>query len=761
MKISYTSKALIDILSPESWNGDVEHLIHYIATDTRKLIGDFYGCFFALDGPHRSGRTFISEAYDKNIRVFVLSQMPDILKEDCCYIQVNDPLKALQRLAIHHRAKFSFPILAITGRIGKTTTKEWIYELIKQDLKVVRSPKSFNSLIGVPLSLFELHEDAELALIEVGGKDDFERESLLSMVVPTHLLITQSGTEGGAPVFSSSSTSSLKKLLKDIPKVFCGEMISIDEIQFKVFDQKNALPEISQLRLVDKVSQKAASLAIGFVKEWGINGEILASRVSQLTPLSMRLETFVGKNNTLVINDTYNLDLDALNESLIYLHSYERQRPLGVVVGLDQESIGMKELLENRIAPFELDFVFIGLKESLPHQFPENAVILLKGTRKAEMERYAGTLRAQQHQTKLEINLAALRHNVFQYKNLLAPETGLLVMVKAQSYGSGLEELFPFFEQLGLTYLGVAYTDEGINLRKKGISLPILVLNPDQDSYASCIEYQLEPCIGTFKQLDSFIRVVIESPNQRVPIHIEIETGMNRLGFSIKELPEVLAVCNVQPEVYIQGVFSHFSDSDNIKDQQYSLRQIQLFQEAKKIVQLKVTNPVIFHMANSEAIVNYPESHFNMVRLGLGMFGISKGEFQQRLRFVLAWKSVVSQVKSIYKGDRVSYGTGFVAQKNMHIAIIPVGYADGFRRALSDGKGWVWIQGQKCYTIGKVCMDMLMVDVSHLSQVIEGEEVILFNDLSTLMSLSDQLSTIPYELMTGISGRVQRIFLSD
>jgi alanine racemase len=724
-------------------------------------MGELKGCFFALEGPTRSGKTFLSDAYDKKIRVFVANELPENPEEDSLYIEVKDPLKALQRLALHHRSSFQLPIVAIMGRIGKTTTKEWIYELIKPNLTVVRSPKSYNSTIGVPLSLLELHEEAHVALIEVGGNDDTEREALLRLIQPTHLLVTQWVTEGFPPLISTQRSSSLLDYLKEIPTVYSAESNLLEGITPLVFDQENALPELNELPLTDMVSKKAACLAIGFAKQWGIKGLDLGRRVSQLKPLAMRLETFLGKNNTVVINDTYNLDMDALRESLEYLHSFGRQRPLGVIIGLDEGALPMKALLEQKIAPFRLDFTFIGLKESLPNELPINSVVLLKGTRRAAMEHYAGALRSHKHQTKLEINVSALKHNISQYKALLSPKTALLVMVKAQSYGSGLDQLFPFFEQQGIAYLGVAYTEEGIALRKKGITLPILVLNPDQDSYASCLEFQLEPCIGTFHQLDTLIRVVIESPKQRIPIHIEIETGMNRLGFSLNELNDVLTACNAQPEVYIQGVFSHFSDADNLEDRSFSERQINAFQKAKQMVEANVSNPVLFHMANSEAMVHYKEAHFNMVRLGLGMFGLSRGEFAKRLQFVLAWKSSISQVKSVRKGDRISYGPGFVASKEMHIAVIPVGYADGFRRALSDGHGWVWIQGQKCFTVGKVCMDMLMVDVSHVSQVSEGDEVVLFDTAATLQDLSDQLGTIPYELMTGISSRVQRVFLSD
>jgi alanine racemase len=334
-------------------------------------------------------------------------------------------------------------------------------------------------------------------------------------------------------------------------------------------------------------------------------------------------------------------------------------------------------------------------------------------------------------------------------------------MVKAQSYGSGLKRLAEFLEAQGVDYFGVAFTSEGVALRKHGIKLPILVLNPDPESYSECIAYQLEPTIFTFNQLDLFIRVLIEQDINRYPIHVEVDTGMRRLGFEPNEIKSLLEVCQTQPEIYIKGVFSHFVESDEVENRAFSLAQIDRFQAVIRMVKSQISHELLCHMANSEGIVNYPEAHFNMVRLGLGMYGLTNSHIKHQLDPVLAWKSVVSQVKWVKKGESVSYARSFIAEQDLKIAVIPLGYGDGFSRALSNGQGGVTIQGQWCPTVGMICMDMMMVDVSSVPDVKEGDEVVVFDDITSLERLSNLMHTIPYEVMTGISERVHRVYFTE
>jgi alanine racemase len=337
----------------------------------------------------------------------------------------------------------------------------------------------------------------------------------------------------------------------------------------------------------------------------------------------------------------------------------------------------------------------------------------------------------------------------------------LLAMVKAQSYGSGLEKLAEFLEAQGIDYLGVAYTSEGVALRKHGIKAPILVLNPDPHSYADCIAYALEPTIFTFHQADLFIRTLIEQDTRQYPIHIEVDTGMRRLGFEPSEIKALLELCQAQPEIYIKGVFSHFVESDQRENRDYSLSQISRFKEVIAEVKQQITHELLCHLANSEGIVNYPEAHFNMVRLGLGMFGLTNSRIKDQLQPVLAWKSVVSQIKRVNKGESVSYSRSFIAVQDMKIAIIPLGYGDGYSRTLSNGIGALRIHGIWCPIVGLVCMDMIMVDVSTISDLKEGDEIVVFDDIESLESLAHQMNTIPYEVMTGISERVHRVYFTE
>lgn len=754
MKLNYTSSELATWLSPRKILGTENRTIQFISTDTRTLFDETEGCFVALKGAFRSGDDFLEEAYNKGIKTFICTESPGIAHSDAVYIIVEDGLFALQRIAMNHRLNFKYPVVVIAGRKGKTSVKEWLYELLKSHFHVVRSPKSYNSQLGAALSLLELHESASIALIEVGLSKANELSSLLDMICPTHAIITSFYAEG------DSLNQAFLNTIKHVPYLLIGEQPSWLSKDMTCDFIPNETPNYT-LPFNDEPSIRLVSIAEHFAKLMGVSENTLAKEIPKLSRLALRLETFNGINDTLIINDTYNLELEALHFSLEYLASFGKERLRGVYLGLDEDSLLMRAQIESIIRPFQPDFFYIGLPENFPKEIPNGSIILVKGTRKAGVERYVARFREKQHQTKLEINLTALRHNVTQFKNLIAKPTKLLAMVKSQSYGSGLEKLAEFLQNQGVDYLGVAFTNEGVTLRKQGVKLPILVLNPAPSSYSDCIEFNLEPTLFTFNQLDTLIRVLIESGVQRFPIHVEVDTGMRRLGFEPKEIKSLLEVSQAQPEIYIKGVFSHFVESEEQMDRSFSLKQINEFQQVVELFKKHLSHPLICHMANSEGIVNYPEAHFDMVRLGLGMFGITHSKIKQQLKPVLSWKSVVSQVKNVLAGESISYARSFIAKNDMKIAIIPVGYGDGFPRALSNGKGRVRIQNQWCPIVGKVCMDMLMVDLGPMTQVVEGDEVIIFNDVDSLEQMALSLETIPYEVMTGISERVHRVYYSE
>ncbi|MFM2037778.1 MAG: alanine racemase [Bacteroidota bacterium] len=748
MKINFSPAAIISLLDPKRILGVFETNIQYLSIDTRSYTQESNACFIALKGPFRNGVDFIEEAYRRNIRIFIVGEEPKTVHSEACYIVVNDTLQALQRIAKAHRDKFNIPMLGISGKAGKTTVKEWLYELIKADYHVVRSPKSYNSQIGVALSLLELNEQATIGIIEMGISEMGELDRLMHMVQPTHFIVTS--------WFNNPLDQELCRALEAVPYSFSsGEIKSLIP---EFLEKSKAF--LAFIPFNDLNSVNSAQMAIGLALEFGADPQQIAKLTPGLGRLALRLETFYGKNDTLVLNDTYNLDLETLPLSLQHMVSLAGNRPHCIYIGLDESSLGLYETVKNMVQSYSEEHVYIGLPGELPLIIPEGAVVLIKGTRKARMERFAARFRLRQHQTVLEINFSALRQNLAFFKSNTESNTKLLAMVKAQSYGTGLEQMAYFLEGQGVNYLGVAYTSEGVALRQRGVKLPILVLNPDPESYVDCMEHQLEPTVFTFRQLDRLVRDLILNGVQHFPIHIEIDTGMRRLGFEPSEMKTLVEYIKAQPEVHLKSVFTHFAESDNWEDQSMSLQQIEVFSSVKNKVQQSFSHPVLFHMANSDAILNFPTSHFDMVRIGLGMFGISHSP-SARLEPVLAWKSEISQIKKVQVGESVGYSRSFVATQDTTIAILPLGYADGFPRCLSNGNGVVKIRGVWCPTVGRVCMDMLMLDVTSLPNVQEGDEAVIFDDIPSMLAMAQRMNTIPYELMTGISDRVHRVYIHE
>lgn len=746
MKLDFTIADLHHLLQPYEVKGDAEIRVHSLSIDTRSLHQDHNACFVALKGPFRDGGEFVDQAYTKGVRVFIVHTAPSTPFPDAVYFIVSDTLVSLQTLAKAHRQKFPIPVLGIAGKSGKTTVKEWLHELLKSTHNVVRSPKSYNSQIGVALSLLQINAQAALAIIEMGISLPGEMQRLMDVVAPSHLLVTQ--------FYQNTLDEDLELALVSTPHAFRGAELAKD-----VEEHHQGCSEAIPFN--DTWSVASASMAIGLAHHFGVREDALKLTVPKLPRLALRMESFEGKNNTQILNDSYRLDMDTLEVSLQYMLAIGANRPRCVYIGLDESTLHEAQKIKEKILPFSPEFLYIDLPERLPFHIPENAIILIKGTRKAEMEKFAARFRAKPHQTILEINLSALRHNLGIIKNHVSPNAKLLAMVKAQSYGTGLEEMGVFLQNQAIDYLGVAYTSEGVLLRKKGIHLPILVLNPDPSSYEECIAYNLEPAVFTFHQLEELVRELIYQGIKHFPIHVEIDTGMRRLGFEPEDVNLLIAQIKAQPEVHLKSVFSHFVESDNMKGSSLSWKQLQDFQTIKLEFEASFSHKVDFHMANSDAIFNLPEAHYDMVRIGLAMFGITHATPAEPLHPVLAWKSVVSQIKTINPGESVGYGRSFIATKATKIAIIPLGYADGFSRRLSNGKGALKIHGEWCPTLGKVCMDMLMIDVSKLNSIKAGDEVVIFNDITSLFTMANRLETIPYEVMTSISDRVHRVYIYE
>ncbi len=751
-----------------SLTGNASLRVERIAYDSRKIINGTDCLFFALKGGLRDGHSFLNDAYSKGIRLFVVSQavsMSDF--PDAHFIQVNHTLTALQELARHHRERFTYPLIAIGGSAGKTTVKEWLHHLISPSFKVQRSPKSYNSQLGVALSLLELDEHCDLALIEAGISKPGEMKNLQKMIQPTIGILTSVGSSQADHFISHDDyLDELLLLYSTTQNTFYPGNIHlslernkrINGISLHAVSYKK---ELTSIPFNDQASLSNALSAIAVAKFFIADDTILKERISSLPRLALRMETFEGINGNTVINDTYNLDLDALKLSLEYQMQVSGKRNRVVIIGLDKENVTKRSLVEQIVKsyqPTDFQIVHPGQQVSIAYT---NAVILIKGTRKADMQHVAKLFRLKHHKTYVEFNLTALLHNIIQFKQILRPETMLLAMVKAESYGSGSHKMASFLEQHGIQYLGVAYIDEGVELRKDGIRLPILVMNAEEGGFEDCIHHELEPAIYSFAQLDQFITELINQGKTNYPVHIKIDTGMKRLGFEPGDVTRLCEIIKAQPEVRVKSVYSHLSEADNRRDKRFTEHQIHQFNQATHLLSQQLDYSFDRHILNSEGVANHPEAQFEMVRLGIGMYGISNNpQFKQKLLPVLKWYSVVSQVKKIKKGESVGYNRTFIAAQEMKIAVVPVGYADGFRRSLGNGKGGVIIRGVYCPTVGRVCMDMIMVDVSKL-QVREGETVAIIDSTHTIEKFAKLADTIPYEIMTGISKRVHRIYFEE
>ena len=767
MKLDFLNTAICKLTKGYFLAQHSEDLIVSISYDTRKITQTNNVLFFALKGEFRNGKQFILEAYKKGIRNFLVDEKVDIGEfPNANFICVEDSLFALQEIAKAHRLKFSYPIVAITGSVGKTMVKEWCYHFLAPQFRVIRSPKSFNSQLGVALSLLDLTEECDVALIEVGISKPNEMKRLEEIVQPTIGIFTSFGSAHKENFNSKEEHLAEKlKLFPSCEHTYIHSSIQLNQQDLNRIKGEYVFSDIistyeKDLPYKDNVSLHNLELAVRLANHFSISNEQIQAKIKSLPRLALRMETFEGINGNSIINDTYNLDFDALTQSLEYQLSVSANRSRVVLIGLDQDSISKKEEISSIIAPFRPDqVVYLDKTTNIP--IIENSVVLIKGSRKADMQRVARQFRLKNHKTFLEIDLNAIRNNLSVFKSYLKPETKLLAMVKSNSYGSGTERMAQFYEQQGINYLGVAYVDEGVELRKQGIKLPILVMNAEEEGFEDCLAFDLEPAIYSFSQLDCFIKELIMDGKTDFPIHIKLNTGMTRLGFEISEIPQLIEIVQAQPEVKVKSVYSHLADSDNLESADFTKLQIERFKEGCSKIGAVIDYQFDRHLLNSEAISRFSDAQFEMVRLGIGMYGYSSNpDFKERLNDSIYWKSSISQIKTIQKGDSVGYGRTFIAEEEIKVAIIPVGYADGFRRSLSNGKGAVWIKGTCCKVVGRVCMDMIMVNVTGVL-VQEGDHVEIIGENQTMEDFASQMETIPYEVMTSFSRRVHRVYLES
>ena len=814
--VSYKFSALSKLLKPlkVSLNHDLE--IERLSIDSRKVFVGSTALFIALKGDNWDAHDFWQEAYDKGVRAFLVEDRGIVFPPDANVIYVENTLDALQFWAAKHRAKFDLKCLAITGSNGKTLIKEWLYELLSPFYNVVRSPKSYNSQIGVPLSVLQISHNHEFAIIEAGISRENEMHRLAKIINPNIGIFTNLGSahdEG----FSSRENKKLEKAelfnnvdllihTSDLGNDLCkSEKIvwNSDEIS-----QENILGQGTTICI--EVNNKIEKYVLPFdlskyvlncihcihlMRYLSISQEDIQKGISKLTHLSMRLEQKQGLNNCTIINDAYNSDFQSLENALEFLNRQIQHEERVLIIsdmletGLTwpqihnkiirhikkanvQEVIGIGEDFWNNQKVFESSNFRFHAYKSTDHFLKEfnsfmfsNKGILLKGARKFRFENIFNRLALKEHATYLEVNLDALIHNLRVYRRRLNPKTKIMAMVKASSYGSGKNEIVNLLEYHKVDYLGVAYADEGTQLRKSGVRLPIMVMNPDVNQIDSIIKYQLEPEIYSFRLLNAFLSYFEKNNISKYPIHLKLDTGMHRLGFEehdLNGLKEVLINKEVKNLIEVKSIFSHLKSSDDTENENVTKRQIELFSKLFDNLVNVLDKTPIKHILNTAGVLNFPEAEYDMIRLGIGLYGIdSSGLIQNHLENVMTLKSQVSQIKKVPKGEGLGYGNHFVANEEFSSATVCIGYADGINRALGNGTVSFRVSGYSLHTVGNICMDMLMLKIPSKIKISEGSDVILFETQEDIIRIAKMARTIPYEILTSISDRVPKVFVKD
>lgn len=814
--MNYTAKQLSEITNAKLV-GNGNTIIKNIAFDSRTIYSAKDTAFVALKTEKNNGEKYIASAIEKGISV-IISETQLFDNKNITWIIVENSLKFIQTLAKHHLSSHSIDTIGVTGSNGKTIVKEWLYQAISEDFSVVKSPKSFNSQLGLPLSLLKINKKHKIGIFEVGISQPKEMQILEDIFSPKIGVLTHIGTahlnnfedenhliEEKISLFQNSETiifngdnplvfNKIKEVFPNKKTISYG-LENHNDIKI-ISDWKNRQQDIEAI-CFDKIIQFPVSqrdeatltnaLAVIAVMEiLGFSAQKMVEKINALKSVEMRLESVNGIRNNLIINDSYNLDLDSLKIAYQFIKEYKKQHKALIITDF-VEKIDTKELYQE-VASLtneqNFDKIFLIGEEIKQYQHLfnaecfsfnntneliksqefnkiENHLILLKGARKFSTEKVKTYLELQKHDTVLEINLNKVLHNIKVHQSMLKPTTKMMAMVKAYSYGLGGYEVAEFLQHHHIDYLGVAVADEGVDLRKNGIATPIIVMNPEQHSYDAVIEYNLEPNIYSFRVLDLFYQQLKQADFEGdYPIHIKLETGMHRLGFKDFELDELIEKLK-QMNVKVASIFSHLSSADVAEERDYTLAQFEKFKTLSEKISESLGYTPIRHILNSSGIVNYPEYQLDMVRIGIGMVGISYNKtIQAKLQSAVAFKSIISQISDIYKGESVGYSRKFKADKNTRIATIPVGYADGVPRLMSNKKGFVGIRGQKVPIVGNVCMDMMMVDIGDLPAK-EGDEVTIFNGNPSLEEFSNYSNTIPYEALTSISRRVKRIYIKD
>jgi alanine racemase len=826
---------MIGMSTIEHTSGAIDTRAAYLLTDSRQLSTPDQSIFFAIKGPHHDGHIFLTELYQKGVKEFVVEigsftdSMQDLVSNwtNAKIWLVPSSIRALQKTVIAHRSNFTLPVVGIVGSNGKTIVKEWLTQLIAPGQRVVASPKSYNSQIGVPLSVWNIEKGHTIGIFEAGISQAHEMEYLQQIIQPTTGIFTNIGSahDDGFKSRKQKITEKLRLFTKVKKLIYRKDYTEIDEeislilrpvnsflktiswgisagadvLGAYTFKRNTTVISVSgilgthrfETTFRDEASLENLVHCLVFLLDFGLPATVIQQRIESLRPVSMRLELKEGINHCYIIDDAYNNDLQGLSMALNFLGQQE-QRKLKTVILSDVLQTGqtpselysiIARLLNEKnidrligVGPeitaqseyfnvpnqefyistdrFLKDFQYAGLQDSL---------ILIKGARPFSFEKIVHRLQQKVHGTVLEINMDALTHNLNYYKAKVGKNTKIMAMVKAFAYGSGSSEVASLLQYHRVDYLGVAYTDEGVALRQSGITLPVMVMNASTPTFDLLWQYKLEPEIYSRRILSDWIDYIIRrnEPSNAPAIHLKLDTGMHRLGFTENDYPWLIEQLQLNPGVKISSIFSHLVGADEGVHNDFSKHQYERFVNGAGQIELAVGYPVLKHILNSAGIVRFPEYKLDMVRLGIGLYGVeSTNREQHALKTVGTLKTIISQIKYLSAGDTVGYSRkGQITHKSA-IATLAIGYADGYDRGLGNGVGKVLVNGTLCPTIGNICMDMTMVDVTE-ADVEEGDEVIVFGKEVPISDLAKNIGTIPYEILTGIGERVKRVFFKE
>jgi len=825
--MTYTIERVATLIGAQRL-GHAEARISFVLTDSRSLCFPEETLFFALRSNRNDGHQYISELYRRGVRCFVVEEVPTQATNqfgDANFLVVSSTLQALQCLAQRHREAFNIPVVGITGSNGKTMVKEWLYQLLSPQMVITRSPRSYNSQIGVPLSVWLLNSHSQLGVFEAGISQKGEMQALHNIIRPTIAVLTNIGS-AHEENFSSAEEKCREKL-----RLFKGAQVMVynadDEMVTRLLNEtehkgerlawsvknhdaamritkidkqpthttihyiyKGGEPNCFSLPFIDDASVCNSIICATVGLHLGLDASTLNLRMSKLEPVAMRLEVKEGLNGCTLINDSYNSDINSLNIALDFMNrrpDHNGQKRTLVLSDILQSGLPDKELYQevSNLAEQRGVQKFIGIGPkicankaciALPERYffnsvadfirsdvfktLHNEVVLLKGARSFGFDQLTEQMVKKVHETTLEVNLNALVNNLNYYRSLMHPNTKLVCMIKADGYGAGAVEIAKTLQDHRADYLAVAVADEGATLRRNGITSNIMVMNPEMTAFKTIFDYDLEPEVYSFRLLEALIKAAEKEGITGFPVHIKLDTGMHRLGFDPdKDMPHLIERLHNQNALIPKSVFSHFAGADADEFDAFSQSQFERFDAGSKMLQAAFEHHILRHIDNSAGIEHFPQRQLDMCRLGLGLYGINPRN-NAIINNVSTLRTTILQMREVKAGDTVGYSRRGTIEHNSVIAAIPIGYADGLNRKLGNRNGYCLVNNQPAQYVGNICMDVAMIDVTGID-CHEGDSVEIFGDNLPVTELSNVLQTIPYEVLTGISNRVNRVYFQD